>query len=78
MSPLVALFTAIGAKLIFSPSRGGPAWRRMLPFAAVPTVVAAFAGLIFTGRDGAMLTYVAMVLAAALGCWLASLQIWRT
>ncbi len=69
---VVALFTAVGAKLAFSASLRAVAWRRLLRWALLPTVAVAIGGLIVTGRDGAMLTYTAMVVAAALGVWFAS------
>lgn len=68
----VGLFTAAGAKLVFSSRLRAIAWRRLLRWSLLPTVVAAIGGLILTGRDGGMSTYVAMVTAAALGVWFSS------
>ncbi len=69
----VALFTAAGAKLVFAATVRQMAWQRLLRWAVLPTVSVAIVGLVVTGRDGAMLTYAAMVAAAALGVWFGSI-----
>lgn len=69
----LALFTTSAAKLAWRRQLRGTPWRRMFAWALAPTIVASIVGLVLTGRDGKMITYLAMVIAAALGVWLAGL-----
>ncbi|WP_418316700.1 hypothetical protein [Piscinibacter sakaiensis] len=69
----LAVFTASVAKLLWRREWRAVRWRSLLLWALIPTLVVAVVGLVITGRDGMMITYVAMAVAAALGLWLAGL-----
>lgn len=71
----VGLFTAAGAWLM---RMRGAGWRRLATWSVAPAVLVSMAGLVFTGRDGTMLTYAAMVVAAAVGAWFGSGRARRT
>lgn len=65
----VGALSAAGAKLVWARELRGRSWLQLLGWAAVPAVLVAVAGLLVAGRDGRMTTYVAMVVAAAVGLW---------
>lgn len=70
----IALFTSGAARLLFAAQYRGLGWRRLLVFSIVPTLAVAVGGLLVGGRDGSMLTYGAMVGAAAVGVWVCTLS----
>jgi hypothetical protein len=67
-----SLFAACALALVRlfwkSPLRGAAFWRWALATVGV-SIATALIGLILTGRDGAMATYAAMVVAVALVLW---------
>jgi hypothetical protein len=65
----VAALAAAGAKWIWRRELAGVAWRRLAGWSALAGAAALVGGLVITGHDGRMLTYGAMVLAAALALW---------
>ena len=65
----LALIAPAGAKLLWRRELRAVAWRSLAVWTFGVCSVVLFAGLVLTGRDGRMLTYAAMVLAAALALW---------
>jgi len=52
-------------------------WWRLTLWCALAALAMQLAGLLWTGRDGAMLTYGAMVVALAATTWLLAFAPWR-
>ena len=69
--PALALggLAAACAKLVWRRDLAGVSWRRLAVPAATAGALVTLAGLVLTGRDGKMATYVAMVLACAVTLW---------
>ena len=65
----VALFSSLGAKLLWREELQGVRWRRLWGWASALGAAVLLAGLVVWGRDGKMATYGAMVLACAAGLW---------
>jgi hypothetical protein len=65
----VGLLAAFMAKLLWWRDLKGVSPWRMVAWAVLAAAVALLAGLLWTGRDGKMLTYGAMVLVSALALW---------
>jgi hypothetical protein len=66
---LLAVCAATLVKLLWRRDLAGHPWWRLTSVAAGASVLAAVGGLLATGRDGAMLTYAAMVAACAVALW---------
>ena len=62
---LLGGLAAAGAKLLWRRALQGVALARLAAWSSAASVLALLAGLLLTGRDGAMVTYAAMVLACA-------------
>jgi hypothetical protein len=65
----LALLATAGAKLLWRRELAGVGWRRLAIPAALACALVLLAGLVLLGRDGKMLTYGAMVAAAAVMLW---------
>ena len=67
LAPAVGLagLTVLLAKLVWWRRLKAAAWGPLLGWAAVAAAAASLAGLVIWGRDGAMYTYAAMVVATA-------------
>ena len=65
---LGALAAAL-AKLLWRRELSAVTWQRLAGPACAACVAVALVGLVLLGRDGAMATYAAMVLACALTLW---------
>ncbi len=61
--------SALLAKLLWRRELSGTAWWRLSAWAGGSAAVVAAVGLSVLGADGRMLTYFAMVLAAAISLW---------
>jgi hypothetical protein len=66
---LLGLLAASAAKLAWRRELAARAWWRLSLATSAACLLTAFAGLVVTGKDGAMLTYAAMVLVCALTLW---------
>jgi len=62
---MLGLFAASISKLLWRRALSGVSLLRLAAWAAASATFASLAGLVLAGRDGAMLTYLAMVLASA-------------
>lgn len=62
-------FCASVAWLLWRAEVRAVGWWRAAAWGAVPALVACVGGLAWTGRDGGMATYAAMVAASAAGVW---------
>ncbi|MDP4299796.1 hypothetical protein [Leptothrix discophora] len=65
----VAALTAGLAKLLWRQALAGVAWQRLAGHAAAGGALALLAGLALQGRDGRMSTWLALVVANAVGLW---------
>ena len=65
----VAVLAAAGAKLLWRRELAALRWRRLVAAPALAGALVLAAGLIVSGSDGRMLTYAALVVAAALALW---------
>ena len=65
----LALVAPALAKLLWRRELRTVAWRSLAGWTFGVCAAVLLAGLVITGRDGRMLTYAAMVLAAALALW---------
>lgn len=65
----VGMLAAAGAKLLWRRELARVSWRRLAAWPSVAGSVVLLGGLAFFGRDGRMLSYAAMLLAAALALW---------
>jgi uncharacterized membrane protein YedE/YeeE len=70
----MALLVPSLARLVWLKALKSAGWWRQVRWAAVANVVVLIAGLILTGRDGAMLTYAGLVLASAWAVWWTGLR----
>lgn len=70
----MALLVPSLAHLVWRKALRGAAWLQQVKWAAACNAVVLIAGLLITGRDGAMLTYMALVLASALTVWWTGLR----
>ena len=70
----MGLMAAALAKLLWWRDLRAVPWWRMGLAATVASLLALVAGLVWSGRDGRMATYGAMVIASAAGLWWAG---WR-
>lgn len=66
---LLAGLAAAGAKLLWRRDLAAVPWRRLAGPAALACAAVTLLGLVWTGRDGRMATYAAMVVACALTLW---------
>jgi hypothetical protein len=67
----VAFIGASLAKLLWRRELAAVPWHRLALWASLAGVAALVGGLLLFGRDGKMVTYGAVVLAAAAALWLA-------
>lgn len=67
----VAVLAASAAKLLWRHDLAAVRWRRLALWAAAAGMVTLVGGLFVFGRDGKMVTYAALVVAAALALWVA-------
>jgi hypothetical protein len=65
----VAALAAALAKLLWRQALAAVRWSRLAGTGALAGAVVVIGGLVLSGRDGRMSTYVALVLAVALGLW---------
>ncbi|MEY4754657.1 MAG: hypothetical protein RJA44_2332 [Pseudomonadota bacterium] len=65
----LGLIASALAKLVWRHALGGVPWLALLRWAVTGGLLAELAGLILSGRDGRMSTYLLMVLACALALW---------
>ncbi len=65
----IGLAACVAAKLIWRQSLRATHWTSLFVWAAAPALLVTLVGLAWTGRDGKMSTYAAMVFASALGLW---------
>lgn len=70
----MALLVPTLARLVWWKALHGAAWLRQVKWASVANVAVLVAGLLLTGRDGAMLTYSGLVMASALTVWWTGLR----
>lgn len=66
---LLGVISATAAKGLWRGPLRSTSWLRLSGAAAAASGIACVAGLVITGRDGKMITYVAMVLACAGSLW---------
>lgn len=65
----IGLAASVAAKLIWRQALHATPWTTLFIWAAAPALLVTLGGLAWTGRDGKMSTYAAMVFASALGLW---------
>jgi hypothetical protein len=70
----MALLVPSLARLVWWKALKSAGWLRQVKWAAGLNVLILVAGLILTGRDGAMLTYSGLVLASAFTVWWTGLR----
>jgi hypothetical protein len=70
----MALLVPSLARLVWRKVLRSAGWWRQVKWAALANALVLIAGLIATGRDGAMLTYTGLVLASALTVWWTGLR----
>lgn len=70
----MALVVPSLARLVWWKALRSAGWLRQVKWAAALNVLILIAGLIATGRDGAMLTYSGLVLASAFTVWWTGLR----
>jgi hypothetical protein len=73
---LAALHAAV-CKLLWHRELAALGWFRLTAWCALAAVAANLGGLVWTGHDGAMLTYGAIVVALAITSWLVGFTPWR-
>lgn len=66
---LLGVISATAAKWLWRSALRTTPWFDLGCWAAAASLLACIAGLVITGRDGKMVTYVAMVLACAASLW---------
>ena len=71
LAPALALgaIAAALAKLLWRRELAAVSWRRLAAWGAGASLLALLGGLVISGRDGRMSSYLAMVLANALALW---------
>jgi hypothetical protein len=67
----LAVLAASAAKLLWRHDLVGVRWYRLAIWPALAGMVVLIGGLVIFGRDGKMVTYVALVVATALALWAA-------
>jgi hypothetical protein len=67
----LAVLAASAAKLLWRHDLAGVRWYRLAIWPALAGMVVLIGGLVIFGRDGKMVTYVALVVATALALWAA-------
>lgn len=72
---LTAVIAVALAKWLWRRELAGAGWFGLTLWSALAGEAAMVGGLLIAGRDGAMLTYVAMVLAVALALWIAGFRL---
>ena len=70
----MALLVPSLARLVWWKALSRAGWLRQVKWASLINVLMLVAGLLVTGRDGAMLTYAGLVLASALTVWWTGLR----
>ena len=70
----MALLVPSLARLVWWKALRGAGWLRQVKWTAVGNALVLVTGLVLTGRDGAMLTYTALVLCSALTVWWTGLR----
>lgn len=70
----MALLVPSLARLVWWKALRSAGWLRQVKWAALMNALILIAGLLLTGRDGAMLTYAGLVLASALTVWWTGLR----
>lgn len=65
----IALVAACMARLLWWRQLKPVSWRRLVAWPAALSALVIVAGLLVSGRDGRITTYMAMVLACAAGLW---------
>ena len=70
----MALLVPSLARLVWWKALKSAGWFRQVKWAALINAAVLIVGLLLTGRDGAMLTYAAMVLGSALAVWWAAFK----
>lgn len=70
----LALLVPSLARLVWPKALRSTGWLRQVKWAAACNALVLVAGLLLTGRDGAMLTYAGLVLASALTVWWTGLR----
>ncbi|MGC4059652.1 MAG: hypothetical protein QM749_01835 [Aquabacterium sp.] len=70
----MALLVPSMARLVWWKALKSAGWLRQVKWAAALNVLVLIAGLLVTGRDGAMLTYSGLVLASAFTVWWTGLR----
>lgn len=70
----MALLVPSLARLVWWKALRSAGWLRQVSWAAALNALILLAGLLLTGRDGAMLTYAGLVLASALTVWWTGLR----
>jgi uncharacterized membrane protein YfcA len=71
LAPALALglIASALAKLLWRRELGAVPWRQLAAWGSLAAVLALLGGLVVSGRDGRMATYIAMVLGCALALW---------
>ena len=70
----LALLVPSLARLVWRKALRGAGWWRQAKWAALGNALVLVAGLLLTGRDGAMATYAGLVLCSALTVWWTGLR----
>ena len=70
----LGLTAASLSKLLWRQALAAVPWARLAAWGCGAALLALLAGLVWTGRDGRMATYTAMVLACALALWWAGFR----
>lgn len=65
----VAVIAACMARLLWRRQLASVSWRRLVGWPAALSAIVIVAGLLMSGRDGRIVTYMIMVLACATGLW---------
>lgn len=73
---LAAIHASI-CKLVWRREIAGVSWWRLALWGGVAALAVDLGGVVWTGHDGAMLTYGAMIVALALVTWLIAFAPWR-
>ena len=66
---MLGAIASAAVKLLWRQSLAKVAWHRLALWSSASALVAQVGGLVITGRDGRMMTYLAMVAACALTLW---------
>jgi len=71
---LLGAISSVAAKMLWRSQLRGWSWIRLCGVAAVASLIVCVAGLVFSGRDGKMITYAGMVFACAASLWWSTRQ----